>query len=44
MQLASVCEFNDKEDDARKYYERLARNFPETDAGKKAAGACGGST
>jgi thiol-disulfide isomerase/thioredoxin len=39
MQLASVCEFNAEEDDARKYYQQLARDFSATDAGKKAAGA-----
>jgi thiol-disulfide isomerase/thioredoxin len=39
IQLASVCEFNAEEDEARSYYQRLARDFPETDAGKKAAGA-----
>jgi thiol-disulfide isomerase/thioredoxin len=39
IQLASAHEFNAEEDDARKYYERLAHDFPETDAGKKAAGA-----
>ena len=39
IQLASASEFNAEEDDARKYYERLSREFPETDAGKKGAGA-----
>ena len=39
LQLASASEFNAEEDDARKSYERLARDFPTTDAGKKAAGA-----
>ena len=39
LQLASANEFNAEEDEARKYYEQLARDFPATDAGKKAAGA-----
>jgi thiol-disulfide isomerase/thioredoxin len=39
MQLASASEFNAEEDDARKYYEQLVRNFPNSEAGKKAAGA-----
>jgi len=39
LQLASASEFNAEEDDARKYYETLARDFPATDNGRKAAGA-----
>lgn len=39
IQLASANEFNAEEDEARKFYERLAGDFPATDAGKKAAGA-----
>ena len=32
LQLASANEFNAEEDEARKYYEQLARDFPATDA------------
>jgi thiol-disulfide isomerase/thioredoxin len=39
LQLASINEFNAEEDEARKYYDRLARDFPQTDDGQKAAGA-----
>jgi thiol-disulfide isomerase/thioredoxin len=39
LQLASAHEFNAEEDEARTFYDRLARDFPTTDAGKKAAGA-----
>jgi thiol-disulfide isomerase/thioredoxin len=39
LQLASINEFNAEEDEARKYYDRLARDFPQTDAGQKGAGA-----
>ena len=39
IQLASASEFNAEEDDARKFYDQLAKNYPDTDAGKKAAGA-----
>ncbi len=39
IQLASASEFNAEEDDARKFYDQLAKSYPETDAGKKAAGA-----
>jgi thiol-disulfide isomerase/thioredoxin len=39
LQLASAHEFNAEEDEARTNYDRLARDFPATDAGKKAAGA-----
>jgi thiol-disulfide isomerase/thioredoxin len=39
IQLASASEFNAEEDEARKFYEQLAREFPTTDAGRKAAGA-----
>ncbi|CAN5898713.1 TlpA disulfide reductase family protein [soil metagenome] len=39
LQLASVNEFNGDEQEARTYYERLAREYPGTEAGQKAAGA-----
>lgn len=39
MQLASASEFNAEEDDARTFYGRLARDFPATESGRKAAGA-----
>jgi len=39
IQLASASEFNAEEDEARKYYEELARDFPTTEAGMKASGA-----
>ncbi len=39
LQLASANEFNAEEDAARTYYTELARNFPATEPGKKAAGA-----
>ena len=39
LQLASNNEFNAEEADAREYYTKLAETFPETDPGKKAAGA-----
>lgn len=39
LQLASASEYNAEEDEARKFYDQLSRNFPATDAGKKAAGA-----
>ena len=39
IQLASAVEFNAEEDEARKYYEQLSKTFPDSDAGKKAAGA-----
>jgi thiol-disulfide isomerase/thioredoxin len=39
LQLASAFEFNAEEDEARKYYAQLTKDFPATDAGKKAAGA-----
>ena len=39
LQLASAYEFNAEEDEARKYYEQLVRDFPETDPGKKGTGA-----
>ena len=38
LQLASSYEFNAEEDEARKYYEQLARDFPETDPGQKGIG------
>ncbi|WP_422925870.1 thioredoxin-like domain-containing protein [Singulisphaera sp. PoT] len=37
--LASGNEYNAEEEDARKYYEQLAQRFPNSDPGKKAAGA-----
>src|SRR5262249_18433741 len=37
IQLASASEFNAEEEDARKYYEQLVRDFAASDAGKKAA-------
>lgn len=39
FQLASLYEFNADEDDARKYYSKLATDFPDTAPGRKAAGA-----
>ncbi len=39
MQLASASEFNAEEDEARKSYEQLVRDYPATEEGKKAAGA-----
>ncbi len=39
LQLASAYEFNAEEDEARTYYKQLARDFPATEPGKKAAGA-----
>ena len=39
LQLASFNEFNAEEERARTFYNRLATDFPETEAGKKAAGA-----
>ncbi len=39
IQLASASEFNAEEDDARKYYVQLVKEFPTTEAGLKAAGA-----
>jgi thiol-disulfide isomerase/thioredoxin len=39
LQLASAYEFNAEEDDARKYYTQLNQSFPNTEPGKKAAGA-----
>ena len=39
MQLASAAEFNADEDDARKFYEQLVRDFNATEPGKKAAGS-----
>ena len=39
LQLGSSNEFNAEEDKARKDYTKLVENFPETPAGKKAAGA-----
>ncbi len=39
LQLASINEFNADEDKAKVYYKRLAEQFPESDFGKKSAGA-----
>lgn len=39
FQLGSINEFNVEEEEARKFYGQLARDFPATDQGKKAAGA-----
>lgn len=39
LQLASNHEFSQDEDEARRDYGRLAREFPETEPGKKAVGA-----
>jgi thiol-disulfide isomerase/thioredoxin len=39
LQLASAYEFNAEEDEARKYYGQLTKDFTATDPGKKAAGA-----
>jgi thiol-disulfide isomerase/thioredoxin len=39
LQLASAYEFNAEEDEARKYYAQLTKEFPATDPGKKSAGA-----
>jgi thiol-disulfide isomerase/thioredoxin len=39
LQLASANEFNAEEEEAKKYYEVLARTYGETEQGKKAAGA-----
>ena len=39
IQLASASEFNAEEDNARKYYVQLVKEFPTTEAGLKAAGA-----
>jgi peroxiredoxin/TolA-binding protein len=39
FQLASINEFNAEEDAARKYYERLVKDFAGSQTGKKAAGA-----
>ncbi|MDG3002325.1 redoxin family protein [Paludisphaera mucosa] len=39
LQLASSNEFNAEEDKAREDYAKLVADFPETPAGKKAAGA-----
>jgi thiol-disulfide isomerase/thioredoxin len=39
LQLASAHEFNAEEDEARKSYAQLVQSFPNTEPGKKAAGA-----
>ncbi len=39
FQLASNNEYNNEEQDARRYYSSLVEKYPETEAGKKAAGA-----
>ncbi len=42
--LANANEFNADEAKAREQYGRLVKDYSATEAGKKAAGACGGST
>ncbi len=39
IQLASLSEFNGDEDAAKTWYQRLAKDHPTTEAGKKAVGA-----
>ena len=39
FQLASMNEYNAEEDEARKYYQQLASQFPDSESGKKASGA-----
>ena len=39
LQLGSASEFNAEEDDARVFYQKLADDFPQTEPGKKGAGA-----
>lgn len=39
LQLASAHEYNAEEDEAKTFYNSLTTSFPETDQGKKAAGA-----
>lgn len=39
LQLASINEFNADEDKAKTYYGKLAADFPDSEFGKKAAGA-----
>ena len=39
LQLGSASEFNAEEDDARSFYQKLADDFPQTEPGKKGAGA-----
>ena len=39
FQLASNNEYNNEEKDARQFYTKLVESHPDTDAGKKAAGA-----
>jgi thiol-disulfide isomerase/thioredoxin len=39
LQLGMVCEFLNKEDDARKWYRQLARDFPSSVQAAKARGA-----
>ena len=39
LMVASGKEYEAEEEDARKYYTQLAKNFPDTDPGKKATGA-----
>jgi thiol-disulfide isomerase/thioredoxin len=39
LQLAITQEYSGQEDDARKWYGRIAREHPDSPAGKKAAGA-----
>ncbi len=39
LQLATSLEFSGKVGDSRKWFDQLAKSFPKTQAGKKAAGA-----
>lgn len=39
LQLASAHEYNAEEEDARRFYQQLAQSYPDSDQGKKAAGA-----
>lgn len=39
FQIASVNEYNAEEDKAREFYQRLVQEMPETEPGRKAAGA-----
>jgi thiol-disulfide isomerase/thioredoxin len=39
LQLAMTQEYNGQDDDSRKWYGRVAKEFPDSPAGRKAAGA-----
>jgi thiol-disulfide isomerase/thioredoxin len=39
LQLAMTQEYSGQDDDARKWYARIVKDFPDSSAGKKAAGA-----